>query len=74
MGTWLEWGLEGSLQFAKVTFQDVLVGVTDTTSFYFEEDFALFDLRNGHFFDGERLIDSIDDSGFHSLWDSHGCR
>jgi hypothetical protein len=74
MGVWPGWGLGGSLQFAEVTFQDVLVGVTDTTSFYFEKHFALFDLGNGHFFDGERLLDAIDDGGFHSLRDSHGCR
>jgi hypothetical protein len=66
--------LEGSLQFTKVTFQDVLVGVADTTSFYFEEHFALLDLRDGHFFDGERLIDAVDDGGFHCFRDSHGCR
>jgi hypothetical protein len=70
---WVVWESEYSLQLAEITFQDVLVGVADTTSFYFEEHFALLDLGNGDFFDGERLIDAIDDGGFHCFRDTHGC-
>src|SRR5579863_7683148 len=57
--------LHDSRQLCPISISHVQVGMAGTTGFHVDQNFIYFGMRAFHFLDRERLLEIVQDSGFH---------
>src|ERR1700674_5136717 len=57
--------LHDSRQLCPISIRHVQVGMAGTTGFHLDQNFICFGMRAFHFLDLERLLEIVQDSGFH---------